>query len=153
MTMSSFYSSSNSSGYFLVDDYRTDREDEDGPLFYNTKLEGVLSSSDKYTSTAFHIQYILDVIGYAGSSFKLPNTSLGGGTLLSITFRPSARVCEYSCDTNTACHGYTFINGLCTLRSLLSNDTSSVSGAVSAIRRVPGSRSPRRWARQGTTIE
>lgn len=134
MTMNAFWSSSNSSGYFRMDDYLTNSGDEGGPVYYNTKLEGVLSSEDKYTSTAFHIQYILDAIQYAGSSFKLPNTVLGGGTVLSMTFRPSARVCEYSCDTNTACHGYTFMGSLCTLRSALSNDTSTVSGAISGIR-------------------
>jgi hypothetical protein len=139
--MNSFYSSSTSSGFFYMNECRTDDGDSGGPLFGNgnTKLEGVLSGCDligswrnAYTSTAFHIKHILDSMAYSGPGLKLPNTMLSG-TLISTSFLPSARVCEYACDTNASCHGFTSVGAFCTLYSTLSTNTVTLQGAQSGI--------------------
>lgn len=140
--MNTFYSSSTSSGFFYMNDSVTEKGDSGGPAFgMNGKVEGVLQGADlvgtwrdSYTSSAFHIKFILDAMGYVTKSLVLPNTSLSGGTVMSISFVPSARVCEYSCDTNTACHGFTIMGNLCTLRSTLSNDVVTMQGVTSGVR-------------------
>ncbi len=64
-----------------------------------------------------------------------PTPRSSGGTVMSISLVPSARVCAYSCDTNTACHGFTVMGGnLCTLRSTLSNDVVTMQGVTSGVR-------------------
>lgn len=140
-TMSSFYSSDNSSGYFYMNDSRTNKGDSGGPLFGNgnTKLEGVLQGADligvwrdSYTSTAFHIKHILDAMAYSGPGLKLPNTMLSG-TMISTTIVPSPRVCEYACDTNASCHGFTAMGTICSLYSTLSNTTLPMQGAMSGV--------------------
>ncbi len=139
----SFYSSSTNSGFFYMNDNRTDKGDSGGPVFSSNKVHGVLSGADwipfgwrdSYTSTGWHLQFILDAMSYVGTSFKLPNTVLGGGTIMSTFFASSARMCEYACDHDSACHGFTSFSGsLCILRSALSNDTVASPGAVSGIR-------------------
>ena len=141
--MNTFYSSSTSSGFFYMNDSVTEKGDSGGPAFgMNGKVEGVLQGADlvgtwrdSYTSSAFHIKFILDAMRYVTKSLVLHDISLSGGTVMSISLVPSARVCEYSCDTNTACHGFTVIGGsLCTLRSTLSNDVVTIQGATSGVR-------------------
>lgn len=141
--MNTFYSSSTSSGFFYMNDSVTEKGDSGGPAFgMNGKVEGVLQGADlvgawrdSYTSSAFHIKFILDAMRYVTKSLVLPNTALSGGTVMSISLVPSVRVCEYSCDTNAACHGFTVMGGtLCTLRSTLSNDVVTMQGVTSGVR-------------------
>jgi V8-like Glu-specific endopeptidase len=141
--MNSFYSSSTAGGWFYMRSSRTEKGDSGGPLFgMNGKLEGVLWGwglvgvpRDQYTSSLYHMKFILDAMGYTTTSFLLPNTMLTGGTVLSASVVKSARVCAYACDTNTACRGFTVMNNtICTLRSKLSNDTLTISGVLSGIR-------------------
>ncbi len=138
--MNTLSSSSNSGGWFHTTYDHIEHGDSGGPLFaVNGKLEGALFGDgpgyDLYTSTAFHIKFILDQIGYTWPSWLMPNTVLTGGTVLSSMFVQSARVCEYACDTNSACRGFTVVaNTVCTLRSALANDTVTVQGAVSGFR-------------------
>ncbi|XXX78333.1 trypsin-like serine protease [Sorangium sp. So ce134] len=141
------YSDNTDDGYFYTNDDRSNIGDAGGPIFTNgQRLSGVLygdtwvafATRNKYTSTEYHFNWILDRIGYTGNSAysqTLPNKAIDAwpydyqsGDL---------RTCKYACEHDSQCIAYThFGNGDndCYLYDNLGSGTETFSGATVGIK-------------------
>ena len=134
-----FYSSDASGGYFYMHDQNADPGDSGGPVLVAGKVQGIVKGGawfpfnhvDMCTSTTWHLPFILDAIAYRGPNVRKVNNYMVGGSAKSTIFTFSARVCEYVCDHDSACRGYTHFAGVCTIRSAISSDSVTINGAIS----------------------
>ncbi|WP_437968707.1 trypsin-like serine protease [Sorangium sp. So ce260] len=114
------YSDNMDDGYFYTNDDRTDDGDSGGPIFTNgQRVAGVLWGSwwvafayrNKYTSTEYHFNWILDNIGYTGNgaySQTLQNKFIDGWPYDSR--HGNLRMCKYACEHDWQCVAYTHVS-------------------------------------------
>ncbi|WP_437571602.1 trypsin-like serine protease [Sorangium sp. So ce542] len=115
------YSDNVDDGYFYTNDDRTDDGDSGGPIFTNgQRVSGVLWGSwwvafamrNKYTSTQYHLNWILDKIGYTGSgaySQTLTNKLIDGWPYGLVS--GDLRKCKYACQHDSQCIAYSHEGG------------------------------------------
>ncbi|XXX78332.1 trypsin-like serine protease [Sorangium sp. So ce134] len=116
------YSDNVDDGYFYTNDDRTDDGDSGGPIFTNgQRVAGVLWGSwwvafgyrNKYTSTEYHFNWILDNIGYTGNgaySQTLSNKLIDGWPYAAES--GNLRKCKYICEHDSQCIAYSHEGGL-----------------------------------------
>ncbi|WP_437815205.1 trypsin-like serine protease [Sorangium sp. So ce1078] len=116
------YSDNVDGGYFYTNDERTDKGDSGGPIFTRgDRVSGVLKGDNyvafawrnKYTSTEYHLDWILDSIGYTGNgvySQTLQNKLIDGWPYDGLS--ADLRTCKYACQHDSQCIAYSHEGGL-----------------------------------------
>ncbi|WP_437815202.1 trypsin-like serine protease [Sorangium sp. So ce1078] len=114
------YSDGVDDGYFYTNDDRINLGDSGGPIFTNgQRVSGVLwgywwvafATRNKYTSTQYHFNWILDNIGYTGNgvySQTLQNKFIDGWPYDGMA--GDLRTCKYACQHDSQCVGYTHVS-------------------------------------------
>ncbi|WP_437999389.1 trypsin-like serine protease [Sorangium sp. So ce185] len=114
------YSDNVDDGYFYTNDELADAGDAGGPIFtHGPLLSGVLSTNtwvafatrNKYTSTLYHFNWLLDRIGYTGNgsySQTLQNRFIDGWPYDLIN--GDLRTCKYACEHDAQCIAYTHVS-------------------------------------------
>ncbi|WP_437611177.1 S1 family peptidase [Sorangium sp. So ce834] len=113
------YSDNVDGGYFYTNDERTNKGDSGGPIFTHGQLvSGVLfgdtwvafATRNKYTSTEYHFEWILDNIGYTGNgvySQTLTNKFIDGWPYSLVS--GNLRKCKYVCEHDSQCIAYSHV--------------------------------------------
>ncbi|XXX78336.1 S1 family peptidase [Sorangium sp. So ce134] len=116
------YSDNVDGGYFYTNDERTDKGDSGGPIFtHGQRLAGVLTGDrwvafayrNLYTSAEYHLDWILDTIGYTGAGAfaqTLPNKLIDAWPYDLVS--GDLRTCKYACQHDSQCIAYSHEGGL-----------------------------------------
>lgn len=133
------YSSSVADGHFLVNTSNTNPGDSGGPFFTgdgdDVVVHGVYFGEvwewafhGAHTSVAYHLPWILESMNYTGGMLTYPGKARSG-TVASVRFTSSWRVCALACAQSSTCVGYNHhaIIG-CSLLSSLSGSPVTASG-------------------------
>ncbi|WP_437815201.1 trypsin-like serine protease [Sorangium sp. So ce1078] len=141
------YSDNVDGGYFYTNDDRTDDGDSGGPIFtHGDRVSGVLwgnwwvafAQRNKYTSTEYYFDWILDNIGYTGNgaySQTLQNKLIDGWPYEMVS--GNLRKCKYACEHDSQCIAYSHIGGLenhCYLYDDMGDGPVTFSGGTSGIK-------------------
>jgi Trypsin len=104
-------SANDNHGYFETDEAQTDDGDSGGPFYVGSRVVGVLAgtagAAGGYTGVPFHLNWILQKIGYVWRGQpSQENTTYVGNIIESSSTTELG--CQYACEKTTACVAYNY---------------------------------------------